>query len=149
MAIFYEEGKGEFQKKKIKFRCYSGLHVRAVSVLEKKSDAVFGFQSGVFLLCGFAVFGPPSLTPPSRINPLADFLLLNKIRNTEDKVTKSVIKKAPIPSAKYWRKRKSLFKRATKVGGRICFCVQINKNIVFTRHRGSVHNKPETFVNGF
>ena len=39
-----------------------GLHVRAVSVFVKKSDAVCGFF-GVFL-CGFAVFGPPLRPPP-------------------------------------------------------------------------------------
>ena len=36
---------------------YCGLHVRAVSVFGKKSDAVCGFF-GVFL-CGFSVSDPP------------------------------------------------------------------------------------------
>ena len=62
VAIFYEEGKeGRILEKRTNFLISTvDLHVRAVSVFGKKSDAVCGFF-GVFLIGFGTPFTPPSL----------------------------------------------------------------------------------------
>ena len=70
-----KEGKGRISEKKTNFTIIVGLHVRAISVFRKKSDAVCGFLAYFCVVLWFSdpPYAPLYLDHPSPISMMPEW----------------------------------------------------------------------------